>query len=228
MYSYEAGVKAVQLYIEFDRGAAPTIRELRYPLATVLRSCYRELDESGDLHQDDKRKPQYSDAEKEPVVEHYLEHGRCVPRTVAKLGHPHRETLRAWIAEMGPNRHIRRMAGSSGVLFSDDQRRRAVFALCSRDAPAEAVAEDLAVSETSLYACKTELLGGGVPVSMERRNDEPRSDDRDGLAREVEVLRNRIHWLQLEHDILKRANELPKEPGHQSAQSHEPREDPAD
>ena len=45
---------------------------------------------------------------------------------------------------------------------------------------------------------------------MGRRGGHPSSDDRDELMREVESLQKRIHRLQLEHDILKRANDLLK------------------
>jgi len=43
---------------------------------------------------------------------------------------------------------------------------------------------------------------------METNGSHPPSEDRDELMREVKSLRKRIHRLQLEHDILKRANEL--------------------
>ena len=102
MYSYEARMRAVRLYIKYDRRPAATIRELGYPSRGMLRSWYREFGESGDLHQGLRRRPRYSNEQKQRAVEHYWAHGRCVSRTVAVLGYPHRETLRRWIDELMP------------------------------------------------------------------------------------------------------------------------------
>lgn len=63
MYSYEARMRAVRLYIKYDRRPAATVRELGYSSRGMLRSWYREFDESGDLHQDFKRRPRYSNEE---------------------------------------------------------------------------------------------------------------------------------------------------------------------
>ena len=210
MYSYEARMRAVRLYIKYDRRPAATIRELGYPSRGMLRSWYREFNESGDLHQDFRRKPEYSHEEKQRAVEHYWVQGRCISRTVAVLGYPHRETLRMWIDELRPG--VRKVSIKRGCAesFSDEQKQRAVIDLCSREVSASAVAEDVGVSRTSLYAWKTEWLGEGVPAVMETNDGRPTSDDRDELEREVDSLRKRIRRLQLAHDILKRANELLK------------------
>jgi len=61
-----------------------------------------------------------------------------------------------------------------------------------------------------LYVWKDELLEKGVPAAVSEKNGNAPSDDRDELIHEIEVLQKRIHQLQLEHDILKKANELLK------------------
>ena len=211
MYSYEARMRAVRLYIKYGRRPAATIRELGYPSRGMLRSWYREITESGDLHQDFRRKPKYSHEEKQRAVEHYWVQGRCISRTVAVLGYPHRETLRMWIDELRPGVRKVSIKRGSAVSFSDEQKQRAVVDLCSRDGSAAKVARGVGVSRTSLYAWKAERLGEEVPAVMDTsQDDEPTTDDKDELAREVDSLRKRIHRLQLEHDILKRANELLK------------------
>ncbi|MDH6147608.1 hypothetical protein OKW46_001530 [Paraburkholderia sp. WSM4179] len=45
---------------------------------------------------------------------------------------------------------------------------------------------------------------------MKRHNDSPHAPGRGELERQVESLRRDIRQLQLEHDILKKANELLK------------------
>jgi len=61
-----------------------------------------------------------------------------------------------------------------------------------------------------LYKRKGQLLGDKVYPPMERNNKSRPVVTRDSLEQEVESLKNRIHRLQLEHDILKKANELLK------------------
>ena len=210
LYTYNDRMRAVGLYIRYDRAAAATIRELGYPSARMLRAWYREFVESGGLHQDYRRRLKYSDEQKQIAVVHYCSHGRCVSKTAAVLGYPSRETLRMWIDELRPGARKVSIRRGSTVSFSDEQKRGAVIDLCSRDGSAAAVAEDVGASRPSLYVWKNELLGVEVPALMDTKGSHPPSEDRDELMRQVESLRKRIHRLQLEHDILKRANELLK------------------
>jgi putative transposase len=56
MYSHRARMRAVRLYIRYDRASAATIRELGYPSRGMLRAWYREFAQSGQLHRDYQRK----------------------------------------------------------------------------------------------------------------------------------------------------------------------------
>ena len=79
-----------------------------------------------------------------------------------------------------------------------------------------------------LYVWKRQLLEEGAAAAMSKKKGNSPSDHRDELIREIELLQKRIHELQLEHDILKKANELlKKRPGHQSAGPDKPGEDAA-
>jgi hypothetical protein len=71
LYSYEARMRAVRLYIRYDRATAATVRELEYPSARMLQAWYREFIESGDLHQDYCRGLKYSNEQSRLAVEHY-------------------------------------------------------------------------------------------------------------------------------------------------------------
>jgi putative transposase len=42
MYSYEDRIKAVELYIKYDKSAAATVQELGYPSYKMLIRWYKE------------------------------------------------------------------------------------------------------------------------------------------------------------------------------------------
>lgn len=210
MYSYEERKRAIALYIQYDHSSATAIRELGYPSRKALYRWYREFGESGDLHRGFRKTPRYSAKQKQIAVDYYFEHGRNMSGTIRALGYPSRTMLRIWIDELRPGSRKVPIRRGDAVSFSDEQKRRAVIDLCSRDSSAETVAESVGVSRQMLYVWKDELLEKGVPAAVSEKNGNAPSDDRDELIHEIEVLQKRIHQLQLEHDILKKANELLK------------------
>ena len=51
MYSYEDRIKAVKLYIQYDKSYASVFREIGYPPAIhTLKYWYKEYVQKGDLH----------------------------------------------------------------------------------------------------------------------------------------------------------------------------------
>ena len=56
MYSYEESMKAIELYIKFDRSIADTIRELGYPSRGALARWYKEYQKNGCLRRSYERK----------------------------------------------------------------------------------------------------------------------------------------------------------------------------
>jgi transposase InsO family protein/transposase-like protein len=79
-----------------------------------------------------------------------------------------------------------------------------------RQGSAKSVAQELGVSRPSLYNWKAQLLGQDASVSMKPKQDPPQSSERTELEQQLEVLRREVRRLQLEQDILKKANELLK------------------
>jgi len=59
-----------------------------------------------------------------------------------------------------------------------------------------------------LYTWRRELLGEETCSVKKPPDEQQEPGNRDELQREVENLQERVHRLQLEHDILKKANEL--------------------
>ena len=86
----------------------------------------------------------------------------------------------------------------------------AVIALCMRQGSAQSVAQELGVSRPSLYNWKNQLLGHDASASMKRQQDSSPSPERDELEQQLETLRRDIRRLQLEQELLKKANELLK------------------
>ncbi len=119
------------------------------------------------------------------------------------------------------------MVGRSQEL-PPEAKQSAVIALCTRAASGQAVADEVGVSRGSLYKWKNQLLGHEAPASMKRKPGAPAGSDRADLERELETLRQDIRRLQLEKDVLRKANELLKKgAGHRSAAPDEPGEDAA-
>jgi len=210
LYSYEDRMKAIKLYIQYDRKVATTIRELGYPSRKALKIWYQEFRKAGDLHRESRQKGRYSDIQKRVAVEYFFEHGRNISGTVQALGYPCRAMLRLWIDELQPGSRKVTIRSRSSVSFTDEQKRRAVIDLCSRSSSAESIAKSVGVSRQMLYTWKRKLLEKGVPSGMGAKNEKSPSNERDELIHEVELLQKRIQQLQLEHDILKKANELLK------------------
>ncbi len=83
-----------------------TQRELGYPSRWVLTNWYEEYVKTGSLHKGFIKGSKYSDEDRQKVVDYYLEHGRCVSRTVNALGYPSRPELEKWINELAPEKSI--------------------------------------------------------------------------------------------------------------------------
>lgn len=74
------------------------------------------------------------------------------------------------------------------------------------------IADELAVCRETLYNWKNQLLGKEAPALMRRKSQTESClpDDRAELEKTIATLKHDIHQLQLEHDLLQKANELLK------------------
>lgn len=211
MYSYEERLRAVELYIKLGTRTRATIRQLGYPSKASLRNWYEEFLEYGDLQAGYVRsKQKYSVEQKNAAIEHYMNHGRCFSVTLEALGYPGRRTLTEWVRERYPetSKCVTGKAGKPAASMTS--KRAAVYELCTREGSAKAVAQRLDVDRVTLYNWKNQLLDREVPAPMKRDKNPPTDTDRTELERQVESLRRDIRNLQLEHDLLKKANEIVK------------------
>ena len=211
MYSYEDRIRAVKLYIKLGKRAAATVRQLGYPNSKALKAWYREYEQGQDLKLGRSRIWQkYSDLQRQVAVDHYVEHGHCLAQTVKVLGYPCTETLREWIEGLHPEMRHQVLGRATGVQHTSELKQAAVIALCTRQVSAQAIAQKLAVSRPTLYNWKNQLLGRETASTMKCENDSSPDSEQTELQRQVESLRRDIRQLQLEHDLLKKANELLK------------------
>lgn len=211
MYSYEDRIRAVELYIKLGKRVRPTIRQLGYPTKNSLKGWYREYQQRLDLRVGYAgREPKFSQAQKEAAVEHYLTHDRCIAATMRTLGYPCRGTLTAWIREAIPEAR-RAVVGRVGQRrFPETLKQAGVVELCTRQESAQTVAERLGVCRPTLYNWKNRLLGREAPASMKHTSHSPPAPQRAELERQLESLQRDIRQLQLERDLLNKANELLK------------------
>ncbi len=208
MYSYEDRLRAVQLYIRLGKRVGLTIRQLGYPTKNALKGWHREYVQRLELPAGYVRQPKYTQAQKEQAVKHSLENGRCLAVTIKALGYPSRTLLSAWVQEQRPEARSRVVGRSQER--SPAMKKSAVIALCMRQGSAQSVAQDLGVSRPSLYIWKNQLLGHDASASMKRQQDNSPNPQRDELEQQLEALRRDVRRLQLEQDLLKKANELLK------------------
>lgn len=224
MFSYEERIKAVKLLIKYNMSSATVRRELGYPSKKALTLWYREYIEKGDLHKKYNKKHKFTEEEKHKAVKHYLEHGKCVSRTVRILGYPSRRTLEFWIEEIAPQEKKSCHLGNSLVKYTQKQKEEAVISLCLRNKPAKEIADDFGVPRGTLYTWKRQFLNEGSKQTVTKKTNSKKSNktkeelvDTEDLLKQkmlltgkVDKLQQEIFRLELERDILKTAAELIK------------------
>lgn len=213
MYSREERLKAIELFIKYDRSAATVIHELGYPSFNLLPRWYAqylEEQESGVIWERYRHTPKYSEPQQEAAIRHFLDHGRSLARTVRALGYPCRETLRAWCRDGLKAREKRVIS----VQYTKEQKLECVLDLCTRNSSAQEVAKTHEVSRGALYKWKQELLAREDHKSVPKPKAPSLPDDRNALIAELATLKKQVYRLQMEKDILEATAEiLKKDPG---------------
>lgn len=219
MYSLDERMKAVKLYIQYDFSAAAVMRELGYPKSRhSIYAWYNEFQMNEELHTKRIPSSKFTDEQRRTAVNYFLKHGRCVSRTVKKLGYPSRTTLSSWLEEDVPDYANRKgvQSGTSLVQLSQSKKEQAVKDFCLREGSAREVADRYGVSRFSVYNWSWQMLGkGNLPMKKKRSDpDEKTLDelkaDNDRLKKENEKLERLNYYLHMENDALQSASELLK------------------
>jgi putative transposase len=221
MYSYEDRLKAVLLYIQYDKSYASVFRELGYPPSShSIKLWYKEYEENGDLHRSYTSTSKYSDEQRKAAVQYYVEHGRSKSGTVKSLGYPTRQQLTAWIKQDLPDEVRSCTQSQSLVHLSKEQKEQVAIELCTRDGSAQEIADKYNVSRYSVYNWAWDLLGKGNVSPMPQKKHSATSTNMEEVAslkkeieqlhKEAEDLERQVYRLRLEKDILEKAVEIIK------------------
>ena len=156
-YSRQQRDRAVDLYIRYECCAADAIHELGYPSKEALRMWYRErLEEerTGVPSRRGERQRRYSEEQKRTAVDHYLECGRRLSRTMRMLGYPKsKELLMAWIDELAPGQRKLRHGP-----VPEELKREAVVAVASGRLKSREAAAELGVQDATVREWKRQML----------------------------------------------------------------------
>lgn len=220
MYTLADRMKAVNLYLKYDRNAAAVRRELGYPSKRSLRQWVDEFAVDGSLHAGYRsRPPKYSPAQKQAAVNYYLEHGRSLVGVIRALSYPNRYTLAQWLEAAGARESRVLTAGVGGDRkeCTPEQKRAAVLDLLARKGPAQTVASQHGASRAALYKWGNDLFGKGNAVSKRKRSQAAPWADKDALAAKVRslqeqvgALEEQVNRLRLEKDVLEATAEILK------------------
>ena len=209
MFTLEDRKKAVLQLIEFNMQYAATIRKLGYPNdRRTLKNWYIEYIDTGELHSVCTRPQKYTYEQKKYAVDYYVSHGKNLNKTIKNIGYPCSTVLNKWIREIAPNEKRHCSSGGHALYSTREKKEAAVIALCTRKGSANQVAYDFEVSRVGLYSWKKQLLGEGRTLPM-KQNKTPNNVS-DATADEVKALKEELHKLKLERDILERSIEVLK------------------
>lgn len=223
MYSTEQRRIAIETFIKYGHGYADTIAELGYPNRATLRLWWREYESTGEIPEGKgARQSKYTVDQMRAAVDHYLEHGRSLSRTMRAMGYPKgRQTLCGWIDELAPGSRKLRGPNTRPEPVPVEKKVRVVAELEARAGSAAEVAERHGVSRTAPYAWRREILGHNGGDEKPREKGAPVSKEYDDLPDDVEALQDmlreaktRLRQVQLELDVRQATLEIiKKDPG---------------
>ena len=156
-YTREQRERAVDLYIKYECCAADVIRELGYPSRTALWMWHRdrlEEERAGVPSTRGERYKRYSEEQKRVAVDHYLEYGKRLSRTMRMLGYPKsRQLLMAWVDELAPGQRKLRHGP-----VPEELKREAVVAVASGRLKSHEAAARLGVQAAVVRNWKRQML----------------------------------------------------------------------
>ena len=221
MYSAEQRKIAIETFVKFDHSYADTIAELGYPTRACLRNWWNEYRDTGEVPISKfTTNPRYTAEMRRRAVEHYLEHGKSLTRTMRALGYPKsREVLGDWIDEIAPGQRKYRGPNPKRDPVPVEKKVQVVAELEARSGPAAEIAERHGVSRTAPYIWRREIMGdnGGDP----EKKGVPVSKEYDDLPGDIEVLQDmlreakmQLRKVQLELEVRQATLEIvKKDPG---------------
>ena len=141
--------------------------------------------------------PRYTAEMKRRAVEHYLEHGRSLARTMRALGYPKsREVLGDWIDEIAPGQRKYRGPNPKRDPVPVEKKVQVVAELEARTGPAAEIAERHGVSRTAPCIWRREMMGDDAGDTEEK--GVPVSRGSDGLPDDIEALQDMLREAEMQ------------------------------
>ena len=222
-YTRDEKLKAVQLYIKYDKSPAAVRYELGYPTRNCLYRWYQEYIEHNNSFPEEKvRRSKYTLEQRKAAIDYYLTHGKSISGTIRALGYPGKSALCEWLNEdlADSDRKWFCKRNSSVVRCSQEQKDRAIIAYCSGEKTPKQISEEYGISPYTIYGWKKKMLGQKETMkkvlasnkSTKTMND--LKDEVEQLRQEAELLKKQVYRLQLEKAVLEKTAEIiKKEPG---------------
>lgn len=96
-YTRDEKLKAVQLYIKYDRSPTAVRYELGDPTRNCLYRWYKEYVDNGNTFPDNKvHSSKYTSEQRKAAVDYYVTHGKSITGTIRALGYPGKSALFEW------------------------------------------------------------------------------------------------------------------------------------
>ena len=93
-YTRDVKLKAVQLYIKYDKSPAAVRYELGYPTRSCLYRWYQEsIDHNSSFPEEKVRRSKYTPEQRKAAIDYYLTHGKSISRTICVLGYSGKSAL---------------------------------------------------------------------------------------------------------------------------------------
>jgi len=217
-FSKEEKIAAVKLYEKLGH-IAWVMEELGYPTSrTLLYIWIKEYKENG-LNGLDKKK-KYSEEQKNKAIEYYLTNGMSISKTITALGYPKKTLMQEWLNEKVP-KGIRKWhcKSNENVVRYTQEQKEEVKLYCSGERPKD-IAEKLSVRPESIRVWSIDLLGKDKISSMNKkrtkRTNETNETTEDlkktinDLETKCKELEREVYRLQMQKDILEKADEIIK------------------
>lgn len=209
MYSIEQKNLAVQLYIESEFDYRIVYNQLGFPSPNTLRAWYKELKETGSLHEHYRKQPVYSNEQIERAIALYQQNNYSIVRTCRELGYPSKTTLAEWTKELPPKPV--KVVSPKRPYFRKEEKEQIVLEWVDSNTPDYVVAAKYNISKGALWKWKKDLFledGVTLPKTVAKSNFVPTTEE--DAKQTIEELQLKVAQLQMEHDALLKANELIK------------------
>lgn len=168
MYSKADKKRAIELFYQYHHSWSAVVRELGYPSLGALKRWIKDYEQDAKAALGDtprKRKPKYSNEQRQAAVDHFFEHGQFITKTVKALGYPSRQLLREWLlADPRCDTSLRNRTVVAKPTTPDDVKVKAVEALYKRAVPAKKLRMNLGLAAkhftvgSKIYSVKASQL----------------------------------------------------------------------